>query len=70
MSIPHFFVYFTPLFVFDTPVDTNLSFNMRTQALLVAALAAGANAHGMIKSIEGANGVSMPGLSGTLRSLP
>lgn len=29
-----------------------------------AALAATASAHGMIVSIQGANGVSMPGLSG------
>ncbi|KAG7105655.1 hypothetical protein HYQ44_015113 [Verticillium longisporum] len=36
---------------------------MRSQTFLIAALAVTANAHGMVKSIEGANGVSMPGLS-------
>ncbi|KAH7369227.1 MAS1 protein [Plectosphaerella cucumerina] len=36
---------------------------MRTQSLLVAALAASVNAHGMLKSIQGANGVEMPGLT-------
>lgn len=43
---------------------------MRTQSLLIAALAVGANAHGMVKSIEGANGVSMPGLTGEYRLGP
>jgi hypothetical protein len=42
---------------------------MRTQSLLVAALAASVNAHGMLKSIQGANGVEMPGLTGKLHFL-
>ncbi|KAM0273533.1 hypothetical protein ACHAQH_008305 [Verticillium albo-atrum] len=36
---------------------------MRSQTLLIAALAVTANAHGMVKSIQGVNGVIMPGLS-------
>lgn len=34
-------------------------------ALVTAALIVSAAAHGLVTSIEGANGVSMPGLSGT-----
>ncbi|ROT42941.1 MAS1 protein [Sodiomyces alkalinus F11] len=34
-----------------------------SQALLVTALAASVNAHGLVVSIQGANGVTMPGLS-------
>lgn len=33
-------------------------------ALVSAAFVATASAHGLVTSIEGANGVSMPGLSG------
>ncbi|KAK2044712.1 cell surface protein [Colletotrichum somersetense] len=36
---------------------------MRSQSLLVAALAASVSAHGTLLSIEGANGVTMPGLT-------
>jgi len=36
---------------------------MRSQSLLVAALAASVSAHGTLLSIEGSNGVSMPGLT-------
>ncbi|KAF6829968.1 hypothetical protein CMUS01_07936 [Colletotrichum musicola] len=36
---------------------------MRSQSLLVAALAASVSAHGTLLSVEGANGVSMPGLT-------
>lgn len=39
------------------------SFKMR-YAIVASALVAGASAHGLVTSIEGANGVSMPGLSG------
>jgi hypothetical protein len=37
--------------------------NMRS-ALVSSALAASATAHGVLRSVEGANGVSMPGLCG------
>jgi hypothetical protein len=41
-----------------------LLFTMRaSQSLIAVALAATASAHGVVTSIEGANGVSMPGLS-------
>ncbi|KAK1723520.1 hypothetical protein CaCOL14_007978 [Colletotrichum acutatum] len=36
---------------------------MRSQSLLVAALAATVSAHGTLLSVEGANGVTMPGLT-------
>ncbi|KAK2058326.1 hypothetical protein LY76DRAFT_593385 [Colletotrichum caudatum] len=36
---------------------------MRSQSLLVAALAASVSAHGTLLSIEGSNGVAMPGLT-------
>ncbi|TDZ24826.1 hypothetical protein C8034_v012438 [Colletotrichum sidae] len=36
---------------------------MRSQSLLVAAMAASVSAHGMLLSIEGSNGVTMPGLT-------
>ncbi|KAK1960745.1 cell surface protein [Colletotrichum sublineola] len=36
---------------------------MRSQSLLVAALAASVSAHGTLLSIQGANGVEMPGLT-------
>ncbi|WYZ45824.1 hypothetical protein EsH8_IX_000049 [Colletotrichum jinshuiense] len=36
---------------------------MRSQSFLVAALAATVSAHGTLLSVEGANGVSMPGLT-------
>ncbi|GJD00238.1 cell surface protein [Colletotrichum higginsianum] len=36
---------------------------MRSQSLLVAALAASVSAHGTLLSVEGANGVTMPGLT-------
>lgn len=41
-----------------------------SQALLISALAASVNAHGLIVSIQGANGVTMPGLSGEYLPLP
>ncbi|GJC78580.1 hypothetical protein ColLi_01418 [Colletotrichum liriopes] len=36
---------------------------MRSQSLLVAALAASVSAHGTLLSVTGANGVTMPGLT-------
>lgn len=39
-------------------------------AFVSSALIASASAHGVITSIEGANGVSMPGLSGTAHAAP
>lgn len=36
-------------------------------ALVSSAIAAGAAAHGVLRSVEGANGVSMPGLCGKLQ---
>jgi hypothetical protein len=38
---------------------------MRYSVLAVAAIAAQVSAHGVITEIQGANGVNMPGLSGT-----
>jgi len=34
-----------------------------SESILLACLAASATAHGVVTSIEGANGVTMPGLS-------
>ena len=43
-------------------------FNMKTStSLITAALVAYASAHGMVLSIQGANGVEMPGLTGKPR---
>jgi hypothetical protein len=44
-------------------------FKMR-YAFVASALVASASAHGLVTSIEGANGVSMPGLSGKSRTRP
>lgn len=43
---------------------------MRYSLAFLAALAASAQAHGVITEIQGANGVNMPGLSGTSSHLP
>jgi hypothetical protein len=43
---------------------------MRYSLAFVAAIAATVQAHGVITEIQGANGVTMPGLSGTPLPLP
>lgn len=43
---------------------------MRYSLAAIAAFAASTSAHGVITAVQGANGVTMPGLSGKLSSLP
>lgn len=59
---------FLTLFPFQEGLFIHHSTKMRySAAVAIAAFLSQASAHGVITQIQGANGVNMPGLSGTLK---
>ncbi len=63
--IPSFAFFNYLLIIFTLTLIYIIFINMR-YTIVSSALAAGAAAHGVLRSVEGANGVSMPGLCGKL----
>jgi len=52
----------------NPPNQATKSIKMRYSLAAIAALTASVSAHGVITEVQGANGVNMPGLSGTISS--